>query len=389
VKRRWWLVVLAAVVLGIGVVAILAGARRGPQIRYDTEPVRRGDVTAKVTATGTLSALVTVQVGSQVSGRILAIYVDYNSPVHQGELLAKIDPQLFQAAVAQAKANLQAAHGALAKARANLTNADVQYRRGQALFAQSLLAAQDLDTLRAQAASARADVKAAEGQVSQATAALHQAELNLGYTNIVSPVDGTVISRSVDVGQTVAAAFQSPVLFQIAQDLHKMQVDTSVAESDVGKLRAGMDAQFTVDAYPRRVFRGTVRQVRNAPQTVQNVVTYDAVIDVANDDLALKPGMTANVVFPYAHASGVLLVPNAAFRWRPANVPPGSDQRSVWVMRGEEAERVMVTVGIGDGTVTEVKAGPLREGDRVVIDASGPGAVPSGSSSARRGFRVL
>jgi HlyD family secretion protein len=380
---------LAAVAVAAAVVVAHAVSARNPQVRYDTEPVRRGDLTAKVTATGTLSALVTVQVGSQVSGRIQAIYVDFNSPVHKGELLAKIDPQLFQAAVAQAHANLQAARGMLVKAKANAANADIQYKRGQALFTQALLAAQDLDTARAADQSAHADVSATAGQAAQAEAALHQAQVNLGYTDIISPVDGTVISRNVDVGQTVASAFQSPVLFQIAEDLHQMQVDTSVAESDVGRLRAGTDATFTVDAYPGRVFRGTVRQVRNAPQTVQNVVTYDAVIDVANGDLALKPGMTANVTFPYAQVDGARVVPNAAFRWKPATVAPGSDQRSVWVLRGKSPERIMVTIGISDGTRTAVTGGPLQEGDRVVVDASGPGAAPGGSSSARPGFRVL
>jgi len=388
VKRRWWLLALAAVGVGGAIAVVSVVSARGPQIRYETVEARRGDIVAKVTATGTLSALVTVQVGSQVSGRILAIYVDYNSPVHKGELLAKIDPSLFQAAVGQAEANLTAARGNLVKARAAAVNADAQLARTQSLFQNALASKQDLDTAQANDKTAHADIQAAEGQVEQATAALRQTKTNLGYTNIVSPVDGTVISRNVDVGQTVAASFQSPVLFTIAEDLHKMQVDTNVAESDVGHVKAGMTATFTVDAYPGRVFTGTVRQVRNAPQTVQNVVTYDAVIDVANPDLALKPGMTANATFAYAEAHDALLVPNAAFLWHPAKMAAGSDQRTVWVMRGKAPERVTVTVGISDGTNTEVHSGPLQAGDRVVIDASGPGAAPAASSGTPH-FRVL
>jgi len=312
------------IAVAVGALAIAAGgawrfkaSARAPELRYETAPVDRGRIVARVTATGTLSALVTVQVGSQVSGRISALHVDYNSPVKKGQLIAEIDPELFQAAAAQARANVAAAEGNLAKSKAQAIDAKRQLDRSRALFERQLVAAADLDTAQSNADAAQASVQASEGSVAQARAGLSQAQVNLNYTRIVSPTDGVVISRSVDVGQTVAASLQAPTLFVIAEDLAKMQVDTSVAEADVGRLAAGMPASFTVDAYPGEVFRGTVRQVRNAPQTVQNVVTYDAVVDVPNPELKLKPGMTATVNFVYAEKDDVVRVPNAALRFRP------------------------------------------------------------------------
>ncbi len=313
-----WLVIVV-VVLGSVVWLLRARAKtHQPALRYETVTVDQGQVVAKVTATGTLSALVTVQVGSQVSGRIQQIFVDFNSPVKKGQLIAKIDPQLFEAAVEQARANYVAARGNLAKAQAQAVDAERQYRRARALAERQLIAQAEVDTAQTNANAAQAQVKVAEGSVEQARAALHQAEVNLAYTNIISPTNGVVISRNVDVGQTVAASLQAPTLFLIAEDLAKMQVDTSVAEADVGRLWAGMTASFTIDAYPNERFTGRVRQIRNAPQTVQNVVTYDAVIDVDNAELKLRPGMTANVTFVYAERANVMRVPNAALRFRPS-----------------------------------------------------------------------
>jgi HlyD family secretion protein len=261
---------------------------------------------------------VTVQVGSQVSGRIQKLFVDFNSEVKKGELIATIDPQLFAATVEQNRANMLAAVGNAAKAAAQERDAKRQFDRARGLVERKLIAQADFDTAEANLEVAKGQTAAADGAVAQAKAGLHQAEVNLDYTKIVSPTDGVVISRSVDVGQTVAAAMQAPTLFVIAQDLRKMQVDTSVAEADIGKLQAGMPATFTVDAYSGTRFRGRIRQIRNAAQTVQNVVTYDAVIDVDNDDLRLRPGMTANVTFIWAEKENVLRVPNAALRFRPS-----------------------------------------------------------------------
>jgi HlyD family secretion protein len=374
----------------------LAGAGRGPALRYDTVTVDRGPVVARVTASGTLSALVTVQVGSQVSGRIQKLYVDYNSPVRKGELLAKIDPRLFQADVEQARADDSTARANLAKAKAQAEDASLQYQRAKELAATRIEDQSDLDTARATADADEAAVQAAAAAVEQAKAALDKAEVNLAYTDIVSPTDGIVISRNVDVGQTVAASLQAPTLFLVAQDLRRMQVDTSVAEADIGRVQAGMPASFTVDAYPGTTFQGVVREVRNAPQTVQNVVTYDAVIDVANPDLRLKPGMTANVSFVYARRDDVLRVRNAALRFHPgaklvaemegtspgphpatgAAAPAGSGpgKHTVWLLAGERAHPVPIRTGVSDGTFSEVASGSLQAGERLVTDARSPSA---------------
>ncbi|HSB21166.1 MAG TPA: efflux RND transporter periplasmic adaptor subunit [Anaeromyxobacteraceae bacterium] len=399
---------VAAVAAGIGLWRWRTPAK--PRVQFDTAAIDRGRIVAKVTATGTLSALVTVQVGSQVSGRIAALYADFNSSVKKGQRIAKIDPALFQAAVEQARANHLAAQGNLAKAKAQAVDAARQRDRARALAERKLIAQADSDTAAANADAAQAAVEAAMGSVEQARAALHQSQVNLAYTDIVSPTNGVVISRNVDVGQTVAASLQAPVLFVIAEDLAKMQVDTSVAEADVGRLRAGMGATFTVDAYPAEVFRGAVRQIRNAPQTVQNVVTYDAVIDVDNAELKLKPGMTANVTFVYAEKDEVLRLPNAALRFRPspeltaAAGPQGGsgnagggraargpakgaetrDQRTVWILRQGKPSPVRIRTGISDGSLTEVAEGEVQPGDLVITDAIGP---PSGFAAGLR--RVL
>lgn len=413
-RRKHFIWIISTVViagLAFGIWHYRAGDGN-PWFRYETVKVEKGRIAAKVTATGTLSALVTVQVGSQVSGRIQQLFVDFNSPVKKGQLIAKIDPQLFEAAVEQARANSVAAQGNLSKAQAQAIDAERQYRRARALGERQLIAQADVDTAQTNSDAAAAAVEAAKGSVAQAKANLHQTEINLAYTNIISPTNGVVISRNVDVGQTVAASLQAPILFMIAEDLAKMQVDTSVAEADVGKLKAQMAATFTVDAYPSERFTGTVRQIRNAPQTVQNVVTYDAVIDVDNAELKLKPGMTANVTFIYAERDGAVRIPNAALRFRPppqllarvqrdhgatvgerrrrgAALPANAsaapladtaqqsreqespDRRTVWVLRGELPEMIPVKIGISDGSVSEVVEGSLQAGDRVIIDASG------------------
>jgi HlyD family secretion protein len=384
---------LLAAALAVAAAAILLllwkpwGGGSAPTLRFDTARAERGRIVAKVTATGTLSALVTVQVGSQVSGRVQALYADFNSQVRKGQRIAKIDPQLFEAAVAQARANHLAAQGNLARAKAQAVDARRQLERTRALAEKKLVAQADLDTAQATADMADASVEAARGSVEQARAALHQTEVNLAFTDILSPTNGVVISRNVDVGQTVAASLQAPTIFVIAEDLAKMQVNTSVAEADVGRLRDGMDASFTVDAYPSEVFRGKVRQIRNSPQTVQNVVTYDAVVDVENPELKLRPGMTANVTFVYAQKDDVLRVPNAALRFRPppemlaaqpananANARPAGqppDRRTVWVLRGGTPATVAIRSGISDGSFTEVVEGELQPGDEVVTDATG------------------
>jgi HlyD family secretion protein len=400
------------IVAAVVVLAVAAGyyfyvrGKKPSGPKFETVKITRGAITAKVTATGTLSALVTVQVGSQVSGRIAQLFADFNSPVKKGQVIAKIDPQLFVATVEQAKANVAVQQGQVEQAKVQFHSLDLIRLRDRELRKQNLIAQQQLDTDEAAADAMKANIDVQDAQLLQAKATLHQAQTNLDYTTIISPTDGTVISRNVDVGQTVAASFTAPVLFTIAQDLTKMQVDTSVAEADVGKLTPKMQALFTVDAYPNERFKGIVRQIRNAPQTVQNVVTYDAVIDVDNTALKLKPGMTANVTFVYAEKDDALRVANAALRFRPPpemltassgggsgtaeaakprTRPPrdaASDRRSVWVLRNNHPSPVSIRVGVSDGTLTEVVEGDVQEGDAVITEATlgksagGPPSTP-------------
>ena len=359
-------------------------AERAPKIRYETMPLDRAPISAKVTASGTVSALVTVLVGTQVSGRIESIRVDFNSPVKKGQIIASIEPALFKATVEQARANYVSAKAALDKAKAQAVDADRQYKRSETLVSQKLIAQADFETAEANASVAKAQVSASEAGVEQARAALNQADVNLKYTTILSPIDGVVISRSVDVGQTVAASLQAPTLFTIAQDLTKMQVDTSIAEGDVGKIQPGMKVSFVVDAYPTERFEGSVRQVRDAPTTVQNVVTYDGVIDVDNSRKLLKPGMTANVTFIYAQKDSVLRVPNAALRFKPDSTlldhmgargggltALKPNERFVWILKDGKPSRAAIGIGISDGSNTEVTSGNVHEGDRAVIEALG------------------
>ena len=416
-RRAFWLIAAAAAVV---VIAILGFRRseKGDELKFDTGKVDRGRIAARVTATGTLSPLVEVQVGSQVSGRIQALYVDFNSVVKKGQVIARLDPQLFEASVRQGRANLSAAQANLSRSQALSEDARLKNERAKTLEAQKLVSESDLETARATADSARASVVAAQGEVEQARASLHQAEINLAYTTIVSPTDGIVISRDVDVGQTVAASLSAPTLFTIAEDLRKMQVDTSVAEADVGKLQSGMVATFFVDAFPSERFKGTIRQIRNAPQTVQNVVTYDAVLDVDNPDLKLKPGMTANVTFLVAERDAVLRVPNAALRFRPPPEMLGEgggrsdsggaraagrggrrmggaaggespDRKSVWVLRDDRPTPISIRAGVTDGSLTEVVEGELREGDRVIIGASGGAPNPASGGGGPGSFRRI
>ncbi|AKU90866.1 efflux RND transporter periplasmic adaptor subunit [Vulgatibacter incomptus] len=321
-RSRFW--IIGAVVAAGGGAVFLAGQMRGgPATSYESLAVDRGPIVSRISASGAVSARTTVLVGSQVSGRLSEMFVDFNSEVKKGQLLARIDPRLFEAGVEQSRANLMAARAQLARARAQSDLATRDLERKRVLAERRLIATVDLDTSGSQADVAAAEVQAASGSVAQASANLRQAEINLAMTDIVSPIDGVVISRDVDVGQTVAASLQAPTLFTLAADLRQMQVDTDVAESDVARIESGKTAEFTVDAYPGRTFQGTIREIRNAPKTTQNVVTYNAVIDVDNPDLALKPGMTASVSFVLASRDNVLRLPNAALRYRPSSGPPG------------------------------------------------------------------
>ncbi len=366
--------VLSAIVLA----GLLCGCK-GDTPTYRTEPVTRGDIEQSVTATGTVNAVTTVQVGTQVSGTIKTLYVDFNSRVKKGQLIAQIDPSTFESQVQQAQANLFSAQANLEKAQTALANDKKTFDRNKELFSKSLIAQSDLDAAETAYQTDRALVNSAKAQIEQAKASLDYAKQNLAYTRIVSPVDGVVISRNVDVGQTVAASFQTPTLFTIAQDLTKMQIDTNVAESDIGVVKLGQAVEFTVDAYPDTTFEGKVWQIRQAPITVQNVVTYDVVIQVNNRDLKLMPGMTANVSIIVQLKKEVIRITNAALRFRMSERPSGPAAGAagaggkkgpgVWILENGKPKRIAMTPGISDGTYTEVVSGDLKEGQALIVEA--------------------
>jgi HlyD family secretion protein len=401
-RRRLRLVVaLAALAAVAWIVAVRSRGGAGGE-RWVTAPVDRGPIVATVTATGTLSPVASVQVGTYVSGPIMAIHADFNTPVHRGQLLAKIDPRPFQVKVDAARADLANARAKLEKDRADADLKAANLRRVRDLRAGGIVSQSELDVAVSDDRQARAQVALSGAAIGSAEARLHEAEVNLAYTDIVSPVDGVVVSRNVDRGQTVAATFQTPTLFLVAEDLTKMQVSASVSESDIGGVAPGQEARFTVDAYPGTLFAGRVSQVRNAPVTLQNVVTYDVIVSVDNPELRLKPGMTANVTVVVAKRDDALRVPTAALRFRPpadadgrgaaaAGGPPAGSR--VWAPEGDGGLRAIpVTTGITDDRFTEVTRG-LGAGQRVVVALRrepAAGAVPAAGPSfggGRRGPR--
>jgi HlyD family secretion protein len=315
-SRLPWLVVLAIVAAAAGY-AFWSKRDAGQAPTYRFATVERGPLTATVAASGTLNPVTSVQVGTQVSGQVKELFVDFNSPVKAGQLIARIDPETFQYRVRQAEADVEAARSALGRAQVSLLNARRELDRTRELVDRNFVSPAELDTKQAAFDLARADVRNSEAVVAQRQASLASARVDLGRTEIRAPVDGVVIKRSVDVGQTVAASLQAPELFIIARDLRDMQVETSIDEADVGRIRAGQRATFTVDAFPGRTFNGEVRQVRKSAQTVQNVVTYTVLVSAANPDGNLMPGMTANVRIVTDTRESVLKVANAALRFRP------------------------------------------------------------------------
>jgi len=377
------LLIAGILILAIIVSAFILLRGNGSKPQFGTEKVSRGDIVMTVTSTGTVNPVTTVLVGTQVSGTIKEIYVDFNSAVRKGQLIARIDPSLFDAQVNQARANVFSARANLEKAEATLVDAKRTMDRNKELFSKNLVARSDLDTSETNHETARASVSAAKAQVMQTEAALRVAETNLHYTKIVSPVDGIVVSRNVDVGQTVAASFQTPTLFSIAQDLTKMQIDANVDESDIGNITVGQEVEFIVDAYPDMTFKGRVWQVRNAPITVQNVVTYDVVIQVDNPELKLKPGMTANVSIIVSVKKDVLKIPNAALRFKPSEKGAQTAEKKgpgVWMSEKGQLRRISVSTGISDGSYTEVVSGDLRDGQEIIVEslAKTNATTPSG-----------
>jgi HlyD family secretion protein len=370
-KKTGMLVLLAIAIVAGGWWWL--GRDRTAEPQYRTMAVDRGDIRAEVSANGTLNPVVLVNVGTQVSGTVQRIHADFNQQVKAGQVLAELDPALFQAALAQSRASL-------ANAQAQLELAEANAARLQTLFSQEYVSRQELD----QALAARAQAAA---QVRQARAQVTRDQTNLGFSVIRSPVEGTVINRQVDVGQTVAASFQTPTLFQIGKDLTQMQIDSTVSEADIGMVKVGQPVTFRVDAFPDAEYSGAVRQVRLNAKTEQNVVTYNVVVDVANPELALLPGMTANLRVEVETRRDVLRVPTAALRFRPkvSDVSEGGGKprgTAVHVLVEDRPVRVAVKTGISDQAYTEIVAGELKPGDAVIVAdlkaRNGNGSLPRG-----------
>jgi len=380
--RRLAIAAAGGVVLVAAAAAIWWVTQRAAPVTYMTAPVTRGTVARTVTATGTVNPVLTIIVGSYVSGVIQEQYCDYNTQVTKGQLCAKIDPRPYQTIVDQNKAALDTAKAQLLKDQANLDYAKINYARVAGLLKRNVVSQDTVDIAKNALDQAAAQVAFDQASVEQHEAELEAAQVNLGYTNIVSPVDGTVVSRNITIGQTVAASFQTPTLFLIATDLTKMQVDTNVSESDIGGIKEDDKASFTVEAFGDRTFQGGVVQVRQAPQTVQNVVTYDVVVGVDNADLVLKPGMTATVAVVTDRRDDALRVPDQALRYSPGGAAGPNRPSQVWVLRDGTPEAVAITAGLDDDTNTEILSGELKPGDQVIV-----GEQRSGTGQAAGPFR--
>jgi len=406
-----YVIILVAVLLISGIAGFFY-LKRTPEVSYKTVRIERGTIVSSVAATGNLSAVTTVQVGTQVSGTIQKLYVDYNSRVKKGQAIAEIDPSLFNASVEQSQGNFLSAEANLQKAQVTLADAQRTVNRNKKLLADGIISQSDYDVADTAWQSARTSVKAAEGSVAQTRGSLMQSRTNLRYSVIRSPVDGVVISRAIDVGQTVAASFQTPTLFTIAQDLTKMQIEVSVDEADISRIQLDQKASFTVDSYPEQSFRGKVVQIRSAPIINQNVVTYITVVNVDNTDLKLKPGMTANVSIEVARKEDALKLPPAALRFKPkskgdepkekrqAGAPSpgagheaggktggrkGASGQQVYILKDNAPLAVPVKTGIASNSSIELIESSLKEGDGVIIEQTGGDTKKKASSSSPMG----
>ncbi|MBM3299191.1 MAG: efflux RND transporter periplasmic adaptor subunit, partial [Deltaproteobacteria bacterium] len=370
------MIVMVLVAISSGIYMLFAAkSSQGPDLQFVTVPVEKANLKAEINSTGTIKPRVEVLVGSQVSGTIKALYADFESVVKQGQLIALIDPDTYKAKADQARANLMSAKAELNKAEVTLVDQVRNLRRKEELIKTSSVSQSEFDTAQATADTARAAVEVAKAKVSQMEANLEEADLQLKYTRIVAPVDGIVTVRNMDVGQTVTASFQTPVLFKIAEDLTRMQVYASVDEADIGRVKVGQQARFTVPAFPDEFFSASVTQIRNDPQIQQNVVTYNVILDVNNDDLKLRPGMTTSVQILLSEVRDAVMVPDQAFRFSPKGETPElpplkSGERRLWKL--VDKDRILpidVRIGIVGTERVQILSDEVKPGDRVVVDA--------------------
>ena len=397
--RRLLVGTLLIITVGVGLRAYYNHDIEPPTIT--TGRVVKGDIVETVTATGTLQAVTTVLVGTQVSGTVAWLGADFNSLVHKGEVIARLDPALLDAEIQQSEASVAKASADVDNARVQITDADQKYARASSLAARQLIPKSDLDAAKIEVDTAHAQLRSSAAQLVQARASLDQTRVNREHTIIASPIDGMVISRAVDVGQTVAASLSSPTLFSIAADLTKMQVQTDVDESDIGTVQPGQPVTFTVDAYPNDTFTGRTTQVRLQPTVLQNVTTYTVMVDVPNPELKLKPGMTATAHIEVARRHDVVTVPNASLRFTPtadelaalglAEAPPAKASSAggvgrVWLQHDNTLSPESVHVGLSDGKVTEIVSGDVQPGAEVVTNIVTTGAAVRSAAPAGNPF---
>ncbi len=379
--KKFIIVITLTVILGSVIFYFMKGDSDKPDYSFVTTPIERGDLKVEINSTGSVKPVVEVLVGSQVSGYIKDLYADFESRVTKGQLIALIDPDTFKAKVEQAKADLLAARANLLKAEVTLVDENRTLRRKESLIGRDSISQSDYDAQKTKADAAEAQLEVEKARIAQAQARLHEAELQLKYAHIEAPVTGTVTSRNMDVGQTVTAGFQTPVLFKIAEDLTRMQVYTNVDEADIGKIRVGQKAIFTVPAFPDKFFSASVTQIRNEPKIEQNVVTYNVILDVDNDELLLRPGMTTNVQILVTEIKDTLMIPDAALmfsppeaafpRGKPSVPKPGESQRALWRLVGEgDLKPVVVRIGVSSPQRTQIFSDELKEGDPIVVEAT-------------------
>ena len=380
------LVIMAIVVAAVGFVGYKH--IKSHKITYQTQELKECTITDLVEASGTIKPVNTVSVGSTVSGLMKEIYVDYNSEVKKGQLLAQIDPANFQASVDQNQAQITNAEANLARLNAELVYSEKTYNRYKNLYAKNFIARSELDQAESDYLAKKASIGAQRATIAQARANYNTAMTNLGYTKIIAPVDGTIIKRAIDVGQPVAASFQAPELFTIAQDLTKMQIEVNVSEADIGNVKEGQGVEYTLDGYPDSVFHGKVTQVRLDSTTTSNVVTYTVIVSVENEDLKLKPGMTANVSIITKQSKDVMCAPSVALKYTPDINGPKYQNQGLWILKGNEPERIDIKTGASDDNNIEVISKKLQLGDKVVIGSTGGGkkkAAGMQSGTKRRG----
>ncbi len=382
-KKRVIIPLAAALILGAG----YGFSANSNKVKYDTQKLETCTITQVVEASGTINPVNIVSVGSTVSGLMKEIFVDFNSEVKKGQLLAQIDPANFQASVDQNRAQINNAQANLARLNAELSMAEKTYNRYKNLYAKNFIARSELDQAESDYYAKKASIGAQKASIQQARASYNTAMTNLSYTKIIAPVDGTIISRDIDVGQPVAASFQAPELFKIAQDLTKMQIEVNVSEADIGKVKEGQEVEYTLDGYPDSTFYGKVTQVRLDSTTTSNVVTYTVIVSVSNEDLKLKPGMTANVSIITSRNKDIMCAPSIALKYSPEATGQKYKEQGIWILEKGKPERINIKEGVSDDSNVQIISQKLKLGDEIIVGSFG-GKKPKGmtqKNGSRRG----